>query len=84
MNLLLWILRECVRDDREEKIQEEEGAHDHKDWEVDTCNGAGGVKVVVHVASPTFKCDHPKDCQDGCADVIKLKVAILYLLPLIY
>jgi len=43
MNLLLRILREGVRDDREEKVQEEEGAHHHKDWEVDTCNGAGGV-----------------------------------------
>ena len=84
MNLLLRILWEGVRDDREEKIKEEEGAHDHTDWEVDTCNGAGGVKIVVHVASPTFECDHPKNCQYGRADVIKLKVAILYLLPLIY
>ncbi len=84
MDLLLWILREGVRDDSEEEVQEEKGAHHHEDWEVDTCNWAGGVKVVVHVPSPTFECDHPKDGQDGWPNVIKLKVAVLYLLPLIY
>jgi len=68
-------LREGLHDDREEEIQQEEGAQEDHKREVERGKEAGGIHVVVHDLGPAFQSNHSEDGQDANTYVIEMQEA---------
>jgi hypothetical protein len=74
-------LRKSLHDDCEEQIKEEEATDNHQDREIDGCDEAACIHIVVHDVGPALQGNDSKDGQDSNSDIVKVEEPILDILP---
>lgn len=71
-----------LHNNRKEKLKHKERPNQDEWREIDSCQEARGVHVVVHDIRPAFKSKDSKDRENWGADIIKSEEAILDVVPM--